>query len=281
MNSIINLFLELPFLVRVAISLFIILILWCILRQILFRVLALIPFLLEKLFIALYCIVETPIAALHKKFGLFFYKIDNLMNTCGVTIDNALNRWFNAWHSPYKFKWGYALIVYLLCVTFIVLPSFIPVKNNILKTGEALYNSGQDFIINLLEKHEYYEPEKDKPIINNEKNEPAINAQKADAVVNEQAEKTEIKLIVSGLKSTLLVRDIPDTENSTTLEKLYNGDIVIWTGELVFANVEDDHIETWAKIVTQNGVEGWSRLLYLQPEDYENVKFSVKISTTK
>lgn len=82
-------------------------------------------------------------------------------------------------------------------------------------------------------------------------------------------------LVVSGVNSSLLVRDIPSTENCTVLDRLQNDDIVVWTGQMVFAEAEGDHVEPWVKIITQNNVEGWSRLYYLHPEQYADEVYFV------
>lgn len=59
------------------------------------------------------------------------------------------------------------------------------------------------------------------------------------------------------------------------LGKLYNDDVVIWTGQMVFAEVNDRSIEPWVKIRTSEGIEGWSRLYYLHPAQYENLDMRV------
>lgn len=92
----------------------------------------------------------------------------------------------------------------------------------------------------------------------------------------EETELSQIKLIVAGVNSSLLVRDIPNMESGTALERLHNGDVVTWTGEMVFAEAKDNHIEAWAKVVTQNEVEGWSCLFYLHPQNYENISYHVE-----
>lgn len=82
-------------------------------------------------------------------------------------------------------------------------------------------------------------------------------------------------LVVSGVSSSLLVRDIPSMNNCVVLERLGNGDKVLWTGEIQFSEAEDNHVEPWVKIVTEDGEEGWSRPFYLHPEEYVGVEFYV------
>lgn len=48
-----------------------------------------------------------------------------------------------------------------------------------------------------------------------------------------------------------------------------------------FAETEDNHKEAWVKIISQNGIEGWSRLDYLCPTHYETEEYQVKVKSTK
>ena len=65
-------------------------------------------------------------------------------------------------------------------------------------------------------------------------------------------------------------------QNGTALERLHNDDVVLWNGEMIFAEAEGKHVEAWVKVTTKNGIEGWSRLYYLRPKDYEEIIFYVK-----
>lgn len=90
------------------------------------------------------------------------------------------------------------------------------------------------------------------------------------------ADVFEIELVTSGLNSSLLVRSDPSIDKGEVLGRLYNDDIVIWTGQMVFAEVNDGSIEPWVKIRTSEKIEGWSRLYYLHPAQYENLKLEIK-----
>lgn len=82
-------------------------------------------------------------------------------------------------------------------------------------------------------------------------------------------------LVVDGVKSSLLVRDIPATEGSMALARLHNDDVVIWRGQITFSEVNNNRVEAWVKVTTEEGVEGWSRLYYLRPESYKNIEYIV------
>lgn len=90
------------------------------------------------------------------------------------------------------------------------------------------------------------------------------------------ADVFEIELVTSGLNSSLLVRSDPSIDKGEVLGRLYNDDIVIWTGQMVFAEVNDGSIEPWVKIRISEEIEGWSRLYYLHPAQYENLKLEIK-----
>ena len=85
----------------------------------------------------------------------------------------------------------------------------------------------------------------------------------------------KIILIASGIKSSLLVKKNPSS-NSAALDRLHNGDEVIWTGQMAFSKVNKDDVKPWVKVITSKGVEGWTRLLYLHPQGYENIEFYLR-----
>lgn len=262
---------ELPFWLRVVSSLFIIVILWRIFGKGVFWILSLVPFLLRKIFILIYQIVELPIIILHKKLGAGFYSIDNHMVIVGEKIDSFFRRWYECWHFQYRFHWGKALIIYSIGVFLIAAPALLSVDNNSLKKGEEIYLFCESIFWEWVDKH--FETDYDHE---------DIVAEKEQVVIGEEGEEvSEIELVVSGVNSSLLVRDIPNMEEGIALERLHNGDIVVWTGEIIFAEAADNHIEAWAEVITQNEVEGWSRLFYLHPLNYENVSYYITESVNE
>ena len=97
----------------------------------------------------------------------------------------------------------------------------------------------------------------------------------------EVTEPDLIELRVVGIRTALLIRDVPSVERGIALERLKNNDVVKWSGQLIFAETEDNHKEAWVKIISQNGIEGWSRLDYLCPTHYETEEYQVKVKNTK
>ncbi len=269
MNLIIESFISLPFFWRVTILLFfIIFVIWRIFGKWILWILSIIPFALQGFFRAIYWLLEIPVAALHKKLGICFYKIDNLLSQFGKKIDSVLLRWNKAWRLPKKICLWKSLFVYVVCVVVITLPSLIKVETDIYRKGECIYLQYESILINWFEKCGWY----------NKAETVSLNQDiQATQEISEELETSPITLVVSGLNSSLLVRDTPSTENFIELDRLYNGDTVTWSGLLIFSEMGNDSIEPWVKVITPNGIEGWTRLFYLYPEQYDNTEFYVQI----
>lgn len=221
---------------------------------------------MQGVFRAIYWVIEIPVAALHKKLGISFYKIDNLLSQLGAKIDSVLLRWNKAWHFPKKMRLWKSLLVYVVCVAAITFPSLIKVETNIYRKGEYVYLQYESTLINLVEKCGWY----------NKAETVSLNHDiQAAQEISEESEVSPITLVVSGLKSSLLVRDAPSAKNSIELDRLYNGDTVVWSGMLIFSEMGNGSIEPWVKVITPNGIEGWTRLFYLYPKQYDNTEFYV------
>ena len=80
--------------------------------------------------------------------------------------------------------------------------------------------------------------------------------------------------------SSLLVRDAPSMTDGSILGRLQNEDTVLWHGEMCFLETDNGQIEPWVKIITVDGIEGWSRLNYLHPIEYENLEFEVYLKSS-
>lgn len=263
MSLIIYTFYNLPYIIRVAILFLIAAVLWKFLGRWILKLLSLIPFLMEKGFKYLFLLIELPVSALHKKFGSGFYKIDNQLSKAGEKLDSVILKWYKSWHDCKKISFGKILICYVLCVAFVVLPSVFKIESFILKSGETAYMNAETAFEKWIEGKPWYKPEEEA--MANKDEQPEVKAERNDSA--------QIVLVVSGITTSLLVRDMPSTENGVILERLHNDDTVIWTGQFVFAQIDNEHVEPWAKIVTVNGVEGWSRMFYLHPEQYEDRDF--------
>lgn len=263
---IINKFLSFPVWIRAAVSLLIMMVLlWRFLRKPILWILSLVPILTRKVFRCIYLLVETPVAMFHSRFGAGFHKIDNGMAQAGEKADMFMERWYARWHSPGEYRLGMNLFVYGMCVVLIAIPSFVHTDIAVLGLAERLYIGGETFVMELAGGRERYDSME------------ASAAEPQEQLENERVEDIpcEITLVVSGVSSSLLVRDVPSMEDCAVLERLVNGDMVIWRGEMRFSEAEDEHVEPWVKVVTKAGTEGWSRLFYLHPENYADVEFLV------
>ncbi len=263
MNLIIQRFLSQPFFSRVGISLFLLFISWWIFGKNILWLLSIVPFLIQKSFRYIYLLIEIPVAALHKKLGTSYYKISNKLSSFGEKIDLAIHRWYTIWHSHKRIRFGKTMLIYAVCVFIITLPPLMKVDSSILRKGETLYMQGESSIVRWLEKRGWYDPT--KTVVYDKRPKAKPSETKPDKMI----------LIASGIKSSLLVKDNPST-NSAALDRLHNGDKVIWTGQMAFSKVNKDNVEPWVKVITSKGVEGWTRLLYLHPQKYENIEFYLR-----
>ena len=263
-------FFTMPFWLRAAVFFLLVFVLWRFLGRAILWLLSGFPFLLQKLFLLIYYMTELPITILHKKFGGNFYKADKAAARFFGRIDSALNRWYHAWHSKYQFNLKKAIPAYCLLLIIIIAPSFVPGKNKVLSIGETIYLSGENFVISLLEKQEEY-------LAAQKKMEDSIGQKETETQI---AQNAGIIMIVYGVKSSLLVRDLPDVNKGITLDRLKNEDRVEWTGELVFAETENNKIEPWVKVKTEGNIEGWSRMYYLYPEAHEELELYADILTS-
>lgn len=259
-----NDFILFPIFVRAAVILAVPLLLWFVLGRMLLWCLSLIPYLVRQIFRLLYKLLQIPIAALHQKLGGNFYKIDNgFSQTCGK-IDAIYDGWYRAWHNPEKGYRGIAVIIYLICVIIIGTSSQLKVYIPFLNSVETVYFACEDFIVEWVEERGWFETE--------------IETGSVQELEKEKLSDTgysEIILTVSGVKTALKVRDLPTMETDVVLDRIHNGDKIVWNGQLAFSKKENGIVELWAKIITPNGIEGWSRMSYLLPEEYENAAFYV------
>lgn len=272
MSVIINSFISLPLFWRAAILLFfIIVVIWKSFGRRILWILSIIPFLLQWFFRFLYLLLEGPVSLLHKKLGTSFYKISNTLSQYGEKIDSIIGQWYSKWHSLKKIYLWKILLAYVLCVAIIIFPSLMKAEADIYRTGENAYLYCERVLVDWFKKQEWYKSVESISL----KEDIGLEQDNQDNL--SELKPSNITLNVAGLKSSLLVRDIPSTTNSVELDRLYNGDIVIWSGELIFAEVNGEGIEPWVKVMTVAGIEGWTRLSYLYPERYNDVEFYVRM----
>lgn len=253
---------SIPFAIRVALWMFLfIMIFWRVFKGIICYILSLIPYTLQWIFKKSYLLIEIPIATFHKKYGSFFAKMDYHLAEVGQKTDRMLDRWYSSWHTYKILSFKKSLPIYGLCVALVLIPHYMDTDIHILKIGDALYLWYEDLLENFFEK-----TESDREV-------EEFNSIQGDSVGDGEEDITAVTFVVSGVKTSLLVRDAPSTQDSTILGRLHNGDMVVWNGYMAFSQIDNGRVEAWIKIVTVDGIEGWSRLYYLRPEQYEDIEF--------
>lgn len=258
MNAV-EFFLSLPFESRVILLLGILLLIWLLFGKVIFRLLSIIPFLLRKIFLVLYMLIEWPLASLHKRLGGKFYHIDNRFAAIGKKIDCYLHSWYQMWRRPQKRYAGIAIIVYILCLACIISPSYIHIKaGSWLNFGQTVYLRAETSAVAKLESYGWYSPEAYLRV-----------EDESEILEDVPTDVVQITLVVN-VSDALKVRDVPSTVDDTVLDILRNGDIVIWNGQMTFGMAEGRQ-EAWVKVTTATGIEGWCRLFYLQPEQSLNL----------
>ena len=273
MSGVINYLIDLPFGLRVAIVLFfLIFVVWKLLGKRILWIFSIIPLLLKQIFRVLYLVIQTILDILHKKIGWIFATADEKFAEMGEKADAKLEKWYQQWQGVQKPKFKECFLIYAICCLLIILPSYIKTDNKVVKAGESIFFSCEEVILKYLSKCKWYNSQEELTLGEDW-------FQKA-SVDNIKKNEFGVALIVSGLNSTLLVRDIPDKENSEVLGNLYNNDYVIWTGEMAFSYV-DNRVEPWAKIIMEDGTTGWSRMDYLYPLEYEKTVYYVTKSQKK
>ncbi len=259
MSVVINIFLALPLWVRIALVMFLmIVVFWKVFGKVVLRIFSVAPFLVEKAFCGVYLLVDIPVSYLHKKFGSGFGTLDNSLSAGGGKIDDILKMWYGAWHSPKEVRMSRQLLIYILCMGVVLGPALFKLDEK-WRMGENLYITGETSVINWFKQRGIYDAAD------------VLNV--GEEIIEKKSGLEETVFVVSGVNNSLLVRDIPDTENCMVLDRLKNDDEVILTGDMTFAETENGHIEPWVRVITENGIEGWSRLFYLHPKEYQGIEF--------
>lgn len=262
MSGIVNYLINLSFSVRVAIGLFLLVfVVWKFGGKIIIRILSIVPFLIKNIFLGFYLLIDAILSVLHKRVGWIFATADEQFGQVCEKVDCRIERWYTKWRGAEKTKIKECFLIYIISCLIIIIPSYVETDNRIIKAGENAYLKYEAFILKHIRESRWYDSQKDISVGRD-----WLQKTSTNGVYEDEFQAT---LIVAGLKSTLLVRDIPNKEKSVTLDKLHNGDCVIWGGESAFSYV-DEQVEMWAKITLENGITGWSRMDYLYPLEYEN-----------
>ena len=152
-------------------------------------------------------------------------------------------------HSNYHINIGRCLAAYILLAALVILPSLINVNIPVLQVGENVYTQAETCLKNWVEK-----------------------CVVADSSSDENC--NQMKLVVSGAKSSLIIRDNPSSKDGQIVGKIENGDEVIWDGRMIYIK-EKQRIQPWIYILAGADTEGWSRFSYFRPKEYKDIEFNI------
>ncbi len=248
-----DVFLSWPLWGRAALVLVTIWLVLLLVRVPLLKMLSLVPFLLKWIFCVVYLLLEWPVSFLHKLLGGMFYRVDNGLSAVGKRVDGWLERWYGTWNRSKSWNPYAALmtVAALACYLYIILPPVLHMEEGGWQTrGGLAYLRAEDAFAGWIADQDWYVS--------------SVPDAPSDMVPTD--EPAQMSLTVYRVSSVLAIRDIPSTVGCTTLDRLSNGSVVNWHGELAFGFAEGQQ-EAWVKVTTDSGIEGWGRLNYLHPEE--------------
>ncbi len=253
-------FLALPLPLRAGVVVLLLFVGWLLLGRGILFVLSAVPLALKWLFWGLYLILEYLAALVHKLLGGSFYRISNGLTGFGERTTAQLTRWYDSWHSPQRRDVRLAALMFCgLCYAAVVLPGLVQAEEDSWKYGgTAAYLKTESRFVRWLTEQSWYAAV------------PALNP--AEDENRNYGQLPQVSMTVVHAPRALRVRNIPSTSGAETLETLKNGDVVLWSGELAFGMAEGEQ-EAWVKVTTSSGIEGWSRLYFLQPEENAKTAF--------
>lgn len=124
MRGLIELFLSIPVGGRAVVFIGLLFVLWCIFGRFILKFVSILPWLLKKISIGIYILLEIPISVLHNKFGGAFGEIDQGLAAVTEKVCAFMDKWYEKMHSPRTIYCGRGFIVYLVIVAYLVIPIF-------------------------------------------------------------------------------------------------------------------------------------------------------------
>lgn len=200
---------------RVAFLMCFVFLLWLLVGRIILWIMSGIPFLLIKLHRLIYCIVQIPISFLHKKFGSALYKADNGVAVIGVHIEDLLQKWYIRWHAKGKTNKKIEILCFIVIYIIIVVPPKVFSNDSVLCIPGNVYCEEESKLVNKIEAGQR------KKVITDISEEVMQNEDETFEVT----EPDLIELRVVGIRTALLIRDVPSVERGIALERLK---IMMW-----------------------------------------------------
>ena len=130
-------FLGLTIEVRSTIILGIVLIVWWTLGAIIQKTIALIPFAMKQMTIAVYYLIELPISALHKSYGSSFSAIDQGLANFADKVSTMFSKCHQFLNQPKPYR-GIAFFTFLVIAAYLIIPQRI----NLNEEGFTFWKQG-------------------------------------------------------------------------------------------------------------------------------------------
>lgn len=234
----------------VLIALFIILF-WWILGKLIIRLAALFPYLLKKIFIVIYLLIEALVCWIHERTGSFFYRIDNGLSDTGKKVDILLERWYKSWRNPVNNHIALSVVIYGILVIWVCASPYTEAKSF---NGQAVYLKVENKLTDWLEEHNLYDCQIEETI-------------KDEKLALEEKEPIYIQLNELG-KSGANIRSEPNLEYDNNIIGGVNAESEMrycdeWT---------QDGKRYWVRVyVLDDDVEGWLSGNLVEKEQLEEI----------
>lgn len=152
MEEFLNWFLFLPIGVKFSILLIVPLIIWCLFGRLIMKLISIIPYIIKRIIVLIYLLLEIPISALHKIFGQSFYKIDQGLSNWFNNLSSLFERIYKFLYSPKNLYKGKAVVIFLIISAYLIIPSLIGINNRPFTFWNDFYLKIESAIIDMIIK---------------------------------------------------------------------------------------------------------------------------------
>lgn len=122
MRDFIEAFLSIPVGGRAAIFIGVLFLLWCILGRVILKIASILPWLLKKLFLIIYMLLDIPVSILHSKFGNIFGEIDQGLAKVTEKFCDFTDKLYGKMSKPKAVYNGYVFVAYLVIASYLLIP---------------------------------------------------------------------------------------------------------------------------------------------------------------
>jgi len=150
MSEAIYSFLALPIAVRCTIFLFIIFMVYRIFGKLIFKVISLVPWMLNKITYGLYCLFQIPVSVLHRAFGGVFGKIDQWLANGAEWCFLRTETMHSKMKTPKKMFNGTAFLVFIILGVYLLVPMYFAFNERVFTFWQNAYLINEAKIISLI-----------------------------------------------------------------------------------------------------------------------------------